>query len=71
MNCPHCLQPLPTLTIRGIPHRATKKTQIPKWYIDVSPDEVLYILPIPLLVVEAKGTVLKSKPLTESLTEQP
>ena len=71
MNCSRCLQPLPSLTIRGIPHRATKKTQIPKRYIDVSADEVLYILPVPLLIVVEKGTALKSKPTKESLTEQP
>jgi hypothetical protein len=69
MNCSRCHQPLPTLTIRGVHYRATKKTRIPKRYIDAGPDEVLYILPIPMLVVEEKGTALKSKPTVAGAVE--
>jgi hypothetical protein len=53
-TCKTCHQPLPTLTIRGAHYRATRKTRIPKRYLDAGPDEVLYILPIPMLVVEPK-----------------
>lgn len=67
MNCTRCHQPLPTLTIRGAHYRATKKTRIPKRYIDAGPDEVLYILPIPMLVVEPKKerTIPPKEPITE------
>jgi hypothetical protein len=54
MNCPACHQPLPTLTIRGVKHRAVKKTRIPKRYIDISGNEVLYVLPVPLLIVKER-----------------
>jgi hypothetical protein len=54
LNCPRCCQPLPHLAIRGAAYRAVKKTRIPKRYIDVNDDEVLYVLPIPLLVLEPK-----------------
>jgi len=54
MNCKTCCQPLPHLTIRGVSYRAVKKTRIPKRYIDVSDDEVLYCLPVLLLIVEPK-----------------
>jgi hypothetical protein len=55
MICSKCNQPLPHLAIRGTAYRAVKKTRIPKRYIDVNNDEVLYVLPIPLLVVQKKG----------------
>jgi hypothetical protein len=65
MICPSCAQPLPSLTIRGTQYRAVKKTRIPKRYIWVDDDEILYCLPVPLLVVQPiKGAALKSKSLT-------
>lgn len=71
MICPSCHQPLPALSVRGRAYRAVKKTRIPARYIWIGDDEVLYCLPIPMLVIEQIGTALKSKPTKESLTEQP
>ena len=52
MICKECLRPIPSLSIRGVKHRAVKKTRIPKRYIIPDDAEALYCLPIPLLVVE-------------------
>ena len=52
MICAKCKQPLPTLSIRGVPHRAVKKTHLPKRYIWIGDNDALFIQPVPLLVVE-------------------
>ena len=50
------------LQINGIPYRVTHR-------IEARSDPCAEWIPI--LYVEEKGTALKSKPTTESLTEQP
>ena len=46
------------ISIRGKAYRPKKLTMIPKRYIDASEDEVLFIPPIPLLIVEADSPVV-------------
>jgi len=72
MNCPYCDRALlPTAVhIGGLSYRIVKRTVIPRHYVDIG-SEMLYCRPVPLVVVKRIGTALKSKPLTESLTEQP
>ncbi len=72
MNCSKCHQSLPTLSIRGVKHRAVKKTCIPKRYIDISDDEVLYVMPVPMLIVTPqKGAALQRKPTKATIAGQP
>jgi len=70
MNCPHCHQPMND----GAP-QVTSETVVDIyefWLARKNGKNPARITErIPIITIQEKGTALKSKPLTESLTEQP